>query len=129
MSYTKRDALNLLSARQQAVPGKQYVDEYGVVYVGNKKNRLERLQPNAPTQINTIVSNTDGPSGPAGGVLTGNYPNPGLANTGVVAGTYGDATHVAQVTITSDGRVTNAVNVPITGGGSDSINPFLLMGG
>lgn len=44
MSYTRRDALNLLSARQQAVPGKQYVDEYGVVYVGNKKGRLERLQ-------------------------------------------------------------------------------------
>jgi hypothetical protein len=68
-----------------------------------------------------------------GGALTGNYPNPGIANdavgtaqvlngaitsaklstTGVVAGAYGDASNVAQVTIDSKGRVTSATNVPI----------------
>jgi hypothetical protein len=36
------------------------------------------------------------------------------ADTGVTAGTYGDSTNVAQVTIDAKGRVTNAVDVPIT---------------
>jgi hypothetical protein len=35
----------------------------------------------------------------------------------VTVGTYGDSTHVAQVTVDSTGRVTNAVNVPISGAG------------
>jgi hypothetical protein len=41
-----------------------------------------------------------------------------LANSGVTAATYGDATHVAQVAIGADGRVTSASNVAITGGGT-----------
>lgn len=55
------------------------------------------------------------PSGPAGGVLAGTYPNPTLAPSGVAAATYGDATNVAQVTVNAAGQVTNAVNVPISG--------------
>lgn len=56
------------------------------------------------------------PTGPAGGGLTGTYPNPVLGPTGVAAGTYGDGTTVPQVTIATDGRVTNVSNVAIIGG-------------
>lgn len=61
------------------------------------------------------------PSGPAGGALTGNYPNPTLGPSGVTGGTYGNGTNVAQITVGSDGRVTNVTNVPVVvGGGSPS---------
>ncbi len=51
----------------------------------------------------------DGTAGPGSGsqALT-------LANTAVTPGTYGDATHVAQVTFDSKGRATLAANVAIT---------------
>jgi hypothetical protein len=38
-----------------------------------------------------------------------------LANSGATAGTYGDATRIAQVTVDAKGRVTGALNVAITG--------------
>lgn len=40
-----------------------------------------------------------------------------LPNSGVTAGTYGDATHVSQVTVDAQGLITSASNVAITGGG------------
>jgi hypothetical protein len=47
----------------------------------------------------------------------GTTPVISLLNSGVAAGTYGDSTHVAQVTVAATGLVTHAVNVPISGAG------------
>ncbi len=55
----------------------------------------------------------------ASGDLTGTYPSPSLATSGVPAGTYGSATQVGQFTVDAKGRLTSAgdvsINVPPSG--------------
>lgn len=63
--------------------------------------------------LNREASQSSTPSGPAGGDLTGSYPNPQLIDVGGATGTFGDSTNVAQVTIDSKGRTLNVANVPI----------------
>lgn len=59
----------------------------------------------------TIGGGGGPPSGPAGGVLTGTYPNPGLNNTGVTANTYPvGLNNIAAFTVGADGRLTFAYN-------------------
>jgi hypothetical protein len=67
------------------------------------------------TVVHTIT--TTGSVTVAGTTTT---PVIGLAASGVTAGTYGDATHVARVTVNTEGLVTAASNVAISGGGGGS---------
>ncbi|MBL7874002.1 MAG: tail fiber domain-containing protein [Cyclobacteriaceae bacterium] len=48
-------------------------------------------------------------------ILDGSVTGTKLSNTGVGAGTYGNATQVSQITVDGQGRITSAGNVTITG--------------
>lgn len=55
-----------------------------------------------------------------GGASWSEVSSTDLPASGVTAGTYGDGTNVAQVTVNAEGIVTAASNVAITGGGGGS---------
>lgn len=57
-------------------------------------------------------------SGAAGGDLSGSYPNPSLAASGVTSGTYGSGSQVPAISVDAKGRVTSASNTSISIAGS-----------
>ena len=86
-----------------------------------KRATAAMIRPPFGTTEGTVCQGNDvrlidprSPIGTAGGDLAGEYPNPTLKTTGVVALTYGAAAQVGQFTVDAKGRITSAANVAIT---------------
>ena len=90
----------------------------GVVSVNGQTGVVVLTAANVGATPNTtyVIAGT-GMSG--GGQLTSNV-TVNLANTAVTAGTYGNSTYVAQITVDAQGRLTAVSNVAIAGGGGAS---------
>jgi hypothetical protein len=81
------------------------------------------IMPNtAPSAGQLVVGNAGGtayaPVAVSGDATLASTGALTLANSGASAGTYGDATHVPQVTVNAKGLVTGVTQVAITGGSS-----------
>lgn len=94
---------------KKGVKGTYYLDQFGDYYEVLYDLRLERL----PKLLGDIIAGKaiegNNPTGPAGGDLTGNYPDPELI-TVITPGTYGGPSIIPELTIDKKGRVISAIN-------------------
>lgn len=75
-------------------------DTFGIVILS-----APPADPNNPKAVgdnDTRMTDSRTPKGSAGGSLKGSYPNPGIADSGVTAGTF----RLATVDVAADGRIT-----------------------
>lgn len=99
------------ASQATSIAGKADSSSLATVATSGSYNDLS----NKPTIPSASVS-IDGDATGAG--TTGSNISVTLANSGVTAGTYGDATVVPKIVVDAKGRVTSVSNVTITGGGS-----------
>jgi len=111
----------LLSGTHAARPSAAGLGD-GVIYAETDTAEIFQVQSGAwvswypaPSGSGT-VTNVDTGTGLTGGPITASGTIE-LDDTAVTPDTYGDATHVPQITIDAQGRITAATDVAISGGG------------
>jgi|GEM_PF-5927917 hypothetical protein len=112
-TYTESD-LQKLNIRGHATPSQQYTaTDSGKTYIGQLDGTLQLLTDNFDVRaFNAVGKRVLSTTNIAPDYIPSTSLSFDLTNEGT-AGTYGDSTHVAQITVDSKGRVTSIVLIPI----------------
>jgi hypothetical protein len=73
-----------------------------------------RLSDDLEVPVLSMITGGTNPTGPAGGDLTGTYPDPTLVLTGVVPGSYGSGTAVPVLNVDAKGRLLTVSTAPVS---------------
>ena len=112
-----KEAINRIHLNNLAKSGSFYYGDSGERYIGLHNGRLKLLDNAETVRFNPTTELPYNNTQSAIEALNN--------DSGVTSGVYGDNTHIPQITVDSKGKITNVVDLAITGGSGNVIGPVI----